>query len=238
MEATPGPAAPRPIRRWSAAKLLRFAALPALVGALVGTGAFERLIPQDPHARVAEEAGAEMLALPGFEDRFGSLEADEAFATGAELGIAAIPRLPDPELGEWLTITRQLLDAFDVEMCAAVVRGSSDAADALDAFKAIELRTFTRYLEILMVGVDLVLTDAPGPPPASQQEIDAATVLLAQEIGTTRMQEIGSALADPLGASDSDICAAGRDLYDGLAALDVRSRGILIRAMNGPGPSA
>jgi len=209
-----------------------------LVGALVGIGAFERLIPQDPYARAAEEAGAEMLAQPGFVDRFGSLDADEAFSAGSELGIAAIPKLPDPELGEWLTITRQLLDALDVETCAAVVRGSSDAADALEAFKVIELETFTRYLEILTVGVDLVLTDAPDPLPAAQQDVDAAIVLLNQQVGFARMQEIGNAMADPIGASDPAICSAGRDLYDGLAALDERARGILIRMINEASPSA
>jgi hypothetical protein len=215
--------------------LVRFAALPALMGALVGTGAIGRLIPQDPYLQAAEDAGAEMLALPGFEDRYGSLEDDEAFSVGTELGIAAISRLPERELGEWLVITRELLAALDVESCATMVRGPDDADEATEAIRELDLETVERYFEVLLVGVELELSGVAGPQPPSPADRDAAFQLLSHEIGLARLEEIGAVMANPVGATDAEICAAGRDLYAGVAGLDAQHRSILLRLVTDPG---
>lgn len=212
--------------------MLRIAALPALIGAIVGIGGFERFIPQDPYMRAAEDAGQAMLALPGFQDRFGSLEDDEAFRVGSELGAAAIPRLPDSELGEWLTITRQLLESLDVENCAAIVRGTTDPDAAVDAFKVLDIGTFRRYMEIVLVGVKLELTNDAGQLPPTQGDVDAAVTVLTHQIGAARMGEVG-VMADPSRASDVEICSAARSLYDALGETDSRSRETLIRMVTG-----
>ena len=222
-----------PVRRWPLRSILLIAALPALMGALIGTGALSNLLPQDPYAREAEEAGAEMLELPGFKERFGSVEDEDAFRVGAELGASAIPRLPAAELGEWLTITRQLLHALDAESCANAARGMADSADALEAFKTLEIDVYRRYVEIIMIGVRLELSDAPGAAPPTQEESDAALGLLVQEVGVERMQEIGTVMAAPAQASDAELCDATLDLYDALATLDEQSRVTLLRMVTG-----
>lgn len=174
-----------------------------------------------------------MLELPGFKERFGSVDDEDAFRVGAELGASAIPRLPAAELGEWLSITRQLLHALDVESCASAVRGLSDSAEALEAFKVLEIDVYRRYLELIMIGVRLELSDSPGAPPPTQDESDAALGLLAQEVGMARMQEIGTVMATPAQASDAELCEATLDLYDALARLDERSRVTLLRMVTG-----
>lgn len=229
-----GAATPQPRRRWTISSIARVAALPALLGVLIGTGALKQFLPQDPYVRAAEEAGAEMLELPAFEERFGALDEDDAFRAGAELGASAIPRLPAAELGEWLTITRQLLRALDTATCANAVRGVGDSEESLDALKVLDIDTYRRYLEIVMVGVRLELTDASGTAPPSQADVDAALGLLTQEVGSSRMQEVGAVMANPSAASDSEVCQAALTLYDALATLDPRSREILLRMVTGP----
>jgi hypothetical protein len=221
-------AAPR-AGRWSLRSILLIAALPALMGALIGTGA----LAKDPYAREAEEAGAEMRELPGFKERFGSVDDEDAFRVGAEIGAMAIPRLPAAELSEWLTITRQLLHALDAESCANAARGITDSDEALEAFKVLEIDVYRRYADIIMIGVRLELSDAPGALPPTQQESDAALALLVQEVGADRMQEIGTVMAAPAQASDSELCDATLDLYDALARLDEQSRVILLRMVTG-----
>lgn len=205
--------------------------MPALVGASVAVGPdlVDLLMPQDPYVRATEELAAEIVEMPEFEDRFGSLEDEEAFAIGFELGASAIPRLSDAELTEWLTITRELLGAVNIETCAALVRGAGDATTALDAFKSLDLETYTRFLEIVVRGVRLELTDAVGESPPSQKDVDAALVLLVEALGQTRAEEVGTVFTNPSAASSQQLCAAARDFYDALATLDERPRGVLIR---------
>lgn len=213
--------------------ILRIAALPALIGAVIGTGALASILPQDPYARDAEEAGAEMLELPGFKERFGSVDDEDAFRVGAELGASAIPRLPAAELGEWLTITRQLLHALDAESCANAARGMADSAEALEAFKVLEIDVYRRYVDIIMIGIRLELSDSQGAPPPTQEESDVALDHLVQEVGVGRMQEIGAIMEAPAQASDGELCQATLDLYDALARLDEESRVILLRMVTG-----
>lgn len=234
IDSSPDPDGLAPRRKGMLARLLPIAVLPALIGALIGTGALERLIPRDPYERATEEAGAELLSIPGFEERFGSLSDEEAFRESAELGASAIPLLPDTELGEWLTITRQLIHGLDVEPCASLVRGDGSADEALAGSRVLDIETYTRYLALMTNAVRMKLTDAPGAFPPSQAEADAASVLLAQELGLARAQEIGAVMADPLGASDADVCSAARDLYDALSELDEGTRGILLRMVTDP----
>lgn len=61
--------------------------------------------------------------------------------------------------------------------------------------------------------------------------------MLSQEIGLARLEEIGAVMASPVGATDAVTCAAGRDLYAGVAALDVGHRNILLRVVTDPGPA-
>lgn len=234
MQPSPDPDASPPRRKGLLARFLPIAVMPAIIGALIGTGAIERLIPQDPYERATEEAGAELLSIPGFEERFGSLSEEEAFRESAELGASAIPLLPDAELGEWLTITRQLIHGLDVEACASLARGDGSADEALAGSRTLEIETYTRYLALVTNAVRLKLTDPTGPLPPSQADVDAASALLAQELGPVRAQEIGVVMADPLGASDADVCSAARTLYDALGELDERSRGILLRMVTDP----
>ena len=234
MQPRPEPDASQPRRKGLLARFLPIAVMPAIIGVLIGTSAIERLIPQDPYERATEEAGADLLDIPGFEERVGSRTDDEAMRAAAELAASAIPRLPDAVLSEWLTITRQLIHGMDVKACATYVRGAGTPDEKLEAAKVLEIETYTRYLEIVTSAVRLMLTDPTGQLPPSQADVDAASVQLAQEMGLVRFQEIGAVMTDPLGASDAEVCSAARNLYDALSELDERSRGILLRMVTDP----
>jgi hypothetical protein len=212
--------------------MLPIAGVAALIGAVVGVTGNLDIPSQDPYVRATEDLAAEILEMPEFEDRFGALDEEDAFRVGFELGAAGIPRLSDAELSEWLSLTRELLGAVDVETCALLIRGTGDANTALDAFKALDLDTYTRYLEIVLQGVRLELTDALGASPPTQADVDAALVLLAEALGPTRSEEVATVFTDPSGASSQQVCAAGRDFYAALATLDEGPRGALIRMVN------
>ena len=239
LQPPPSPADPPPPNRrgrsWRGITLSgAIAAAAAGAGAAVGPDLVALVVPQDPYEQVAEEAGAEILGMPEFELRYGDLDEDEAFGVGVELGAAAIPRLSDAELAEWLTLTRRLLDSADVETCAALVRGTGHSDDAIAAFRSLDVESFRRYIELIVSGVRLELTEAPGAAPPSSKEVDAALLLLAQEMGETRWHEVGAAFASPVTATDAELCSAARDLYDAFADLDNASRGVLIRMVTDP----
>jgi hypothetical protein len=233
MEQPPSPAAPPTSGRGRIARIAGIAVVPALIGAFIGLGGFDLVIPQDPYLEVTEEAGLRMMNLPGFEDRFGELADEDAFEAGAEIGIAAIPRLSDAELEEWLTITREIVNSVDDPTCAIIVRGPDESDDWLAVFRTIDLETYRRYLDLLVGGVEAELADAPLPNAPTQAEVDAALSAMIQQIGPERFDEIGVALANPAAASDGALCAAMGDLYNALAELDSESRSTLIRTLLG-----
>jgi hypothetical protein len=230
MNQAPGADLPRS-GRGRLARFAGIAAVPALIGAFLGAGGLDLIVPQDPYEKATEEAGQRMMDLPGFEARFGDVDEDEAFEAGAEIGIAAIPRLSDSELEDWLAIVRQLIGAVEDEACAMVARGSGEADEWLDAFRTLDLDTYRRYIDLLIGGVELELADAPGPSAPSQAEVDAALGQLLQHIGADRLNEIGTTLANPTAATDAAVCAAMRDFYDAVAKLDPEARATLIRTI-------
>lgn len=195
----------------------------------VGPAIADWISPPDPYEEVIEEVGADLFEMPEFRERFESLDEDDAFRAGWELGAQVLPHLPDAELGEWLTIGREFLHAVDVDTCAATVTGSIDPDDAIAAFEVLDIPTFRRYVEIVFHAVRLDLTDAQGAHPPSPADVEGAMSLLAEQVGPSRLEEMALVLVDPSAASDVEVCSATRELYDALIELDERNRGILLR---------
>lgn len=232
----PAPQPPAP-RRGRLASLLRIAAVPAVIGAIIGiTGALSDRAPSDPYEAAAERAGADLLAMPGFEERFGDLDEEAAYRAGMELGMAAIPHLPDPELDEWLTITNELMDGLEGARCAALVRADAEtsAKALLDVVRILDVETFERYLGIVVSGIRLELSGELDPDPPSAAQLDAAYSALLAEIGTERLLEIEQMFVSPQTASDDEMCTAMKEMYRAIAALDPAARHVLIRMVTEP----
>ena len=232
MEQTPAPELP-PSQpgRGRLAPIVGGAAIAAVIGAFLGVGGLDLVVPQDPHEQATEEAGRRLSELPGFDARFGDLDEQEAFDQGIALGLAAVPRLSDAELDEWLTITGQILGAIDEEACAMFARGPGDAERTLQAFQAVDIAVYRRYIDLIISGARRELSDAPADPLPAQAEYDAALALLVEQLGVDRLGEIGIALSDPATASDSTLCGALRDFYGGVAQLDRGARLTLMRSI-------
>jgi hypothetical protein len=222
-------------RRLSRTRLLQGAAFATTVAILlIAPGVITRLT-QDPYERAAEETGRALFDLPGFEERFGDVAEEDAFDVGAQLGLAAIPRLPDGELAEYLAITRQLLAGLEADVCADILRGTADPGALIEAFRTLELDAYRRYLELVTQGAGLVLS-GPPPPELRQEEVDEALRRLSEELGAARIGEIGGAFLDPA-TTDSDLCAAAHDLYRALEALGPATARPLLRDLIAPSPS-
>lgn len=185
-------------------------------------------MPQDPYDTVDEEIESALVEIPGFEERFGDLDDDEAFAAGVELGTAAVGRLDDTRLLEWAQLTTELLEVADEPTCAEIARGTADADD-WDVLRSLDVETYRRFLELVTEMVRIELEAVPGPTPPTQAEADAAAGALYAEIGPARMEEMATVFADPNGASDAEACALVRDLFKAINAIDGPARLHLLR---------
>ncbi|HEY6609242.1 MAG TPA: hypothetical protein VI277_08615 [Candidatus Limnocylindria bacterium] len=201
---------------------------------LLAPGAITRLT-EDPYQRAAAETGRELLNLPGFEERYGDVDEEDAFDVGAQLGLAAIPRLPDAELVEYLALTRQLLTGLEAAACADILRGTADAEELTEAFRTLDLDAFRRYLELVTHGAALVLSGPPAPEP-EPGDVDEAIQQLSAELGTARMADIAGSFLDPA-TTDADLCAAAHDLYMALEAVGPATARPLLRDLVAPPPS-
>lgn len=224
-------------RRLTRRDLVRIAVVAGAIGAVVGiSGAIGRS-SQDPYERAMEEAGTDLMELPGFDARFDAVDEEEAFESGAQLGMAAIPHLPDPEFAEYLEITRRMIGALDDEVCAALALGTIDEEGMFEAVRTLDLETVQRYVDLLVSAARIELAGQGAAPP-TPAEVQAAFDELTSEVGTARIAEIGALFMDPTAASDESLCAATRDLYTALAALPPDSTRAILRSLLVPRASA
>lgn len=186
----------------------------------VGPRLVELMDPPDAYEQVAEEMGTRLLELPGFDERFGDIEdAEELFEAGVEIGNSAIGRLPDTQLVEWSELMGTVLEVADEATCADLARGTATAAQS-DVFRSLDIETFRRYANMAFEMARLELADAPRRAPPTAAESEAAWLALAERLGIDRAQEIGVTFTQPATASDAEVCAALRDLFDGINQLE------------------
>lgn len=201
------------------------AAAVAGAGVAVGPRLVDVLFPPDAYEQVDAEFGEQLLAIPGFEERFGDLDdAAEAFEAGVELGSGAIGRVDDATLLEWADVMVAMLRAVDVPSCAAIARGTPPTDIDMSA---VDVDTYRRLAEIVVEMARLELTNAPRHEAPSAAEMEAARLAFVEQLGLARAQEL--AKTDIAAASDDDACSAIRDILEAMKAVDGPERVHLLR---------
>lgn len=223
-------------RRLSRRDLIQTVVVAGVIGAVVGiSGAIGRA-NQDPYERAIEEAGTALMELPGFDDRFDTSDEEAAFEAGAQLGMAAIPRLSDREFSEYLRITHRMFRAVDDDVCASLALGTVDEEGVLEGIRSLEIDTVRRYVELLVAAARVELAGGRAPPP-TQAEAQAAFDELATKLGAARLSEMGAIYLDPAEAGDERLCAVTRDLYGALVALPPDTTRVIFRSLFNEAPA-
>ena len=203
--------------------VLGFIALVAFIGANA-----------DPRDAAARDFGRRIMEMPEFEARYGDVDSpEEAYQLGQRVGLTAFARLDDATLLRYWQLMEIVLQGADDRTCSGLIRQTLEASDATELTRLLDEDQFLELLEISFRAFEADLKGVPGPPAASDADVQAASLALASAMGVDQVSQAANALQDPA-ADAATVCAASKSFIHGVLQLPEPHRATFLRYMANP----
>jgi hypothetical protein len=188
----------------------------------------------DPRDAAARDFGQRLMEMPEFEARYGDIdEPHEAYELGQQVGLTAFARLDDASLLRYWQLMEVLIQSADDRTCTGLIRQTLDASEAVELTKLLDEDQFGELLEISFRAFEADLKGIPGPPAPTDFDVQAASVALANAMGTDRLNQAASALQDAA-ADDATVCDGTKAFISGVLQLPEPHRATFLRYMASP----
>lgn len=182
----------------------------------------------EPYQRFEEK----LLNLPEFKQYFKNVKSeDEAFQIGYALPKLGLRRLDDISLEKRMKIFVMMLDKFDIETCATIVRGSSlqDQQRFYAILESLDTDTINEYFDLAFNAIVAELRKYPEIV-VSEQEVLGAMNNLFKRLSAKDLKKLINVLNNFNSSSDHDVCWAGKVVYQEILKMNPEDKRILVRA--------
>jgi hypothetical protein len=152
----------------------------------------------------------------------------------AELSSRGLRRLDDTALVNIARLMARMLDAANVEECAALLTGRSDSLQQHDLLTRREANEVFEWFDLVTAAA---LAEAKNDPPVVPLDVERCREsfnLLIAELNPDRARTMRQFFTDREVMSKEDICWAVKSFYHGLLRLEEPHRSLLVRMMVEP----
>ena len=208
-----------------------------VVGILVFLAAFGGVVgilgvigsPQTPYEKAVARAGQRLVADPAFKSKYGDLQGDAAFDTGASLVKDGIGRVDAGTQLVMLQSTSRILALADAASCAGLSLGTSQPTDIIAVVRKLDEPSINAYLDAATTTALASLHGDPkrtAPTDLQQSAAGAAwQAAVGQDLFTTDVDILQHATSH----TSDEICAANRKLTDTAIVLAEPSRSVIVQ---------
>ena len=199
-----------------------------VVGGVVGVLAFVGS-PQTPYEKALEHAGQRLVDDPAFKTRFGNLQEDAAFDTGASLVKDGLGRVDDATQLAMLQSTSKILALADVASCAGLSLGTSQPTDIVPVIKKLDDASLDAYLDAAVTTALASIHGDPKRTAPTDAEQSAAGVAWQAAVGQDLFTTDIDILQHSTDHTPDEICTANRKLTDAAIVMSEPSRSVIVR---------